>query len=175
MINASILMDMYAHMRWADAQVWSAVTAHRPAAEDQKMKELLEHIHIVQKAFLMLWRGEDITENMPRFDDLASVLKWAKPCYGEAIEHIEAIGEEGLSVPVNMKWAAMIEKQIGRRPEAVTTGETALQVAMHSTHHRGQVNARLRELGGEPPTVDYIIWLWSGRPEPEWPSTGGDP
>jgi uncharacterized damage-inducible protein DinB len=47
--------------------------------------------------------------------------------------------------------------------------ETARQVAMHSMHHRGQVNARLRELGAEPPLVDYIAWIWRGRPEPMWP------
>lgn len=169
MIDTHILIDMYRHMRWADAEVWRAVTAHRPAAEDPKVKELLEHIHIVQRAFLMLWRGEDITENMPRFDNLASVLEWAKPCYGELMSQITTIGDEGLSKPVNLKWAAMIEKQIGRKPEAVTIGETALQVAMHSTHHRGQVNARLRELGGEPPLVDHIVWIWRGRPGAGWP------
>lgn len=173
MIDTHILIDMYRHMCWADAEVWRAVTAHRPAAEDPKVKELLEHIHIVQRAFLMLWRGEDITENMPRFDDLPSVLEWAKPCYDDAIEQIETIGDEGLSAPVKLPWAQMIEKQIGRKPESVTTGETALQVSMHSIHHRGQVNARLRELGGQPPTVDYIVWLWSGKPKASWPSDDG--
>jgi len=39
---------------------------------------------------------------------------------------------------------------------------------MHSTHHRGQVNARLRELGGEPPLADFIVWLWWGRPAASW-------
>jgi uncharacterized damage-inducible protein DinB len=43
-----------------------------------------------------------------------------------------------------------------------------IQVATHSTYHRGQVNARLREVGGEPPLVDYIAWIWFGRPAPEW-------
>jgi len=170
MVKIQPIMDMYSHMRWADAEVWRAVVAHRPAFDDAKLKELLEHIHIVQRAFLMVWRGEDITENMPRFDDLASLLEWAKPCYGEALEHIEAIGDEGLSKPVKLPWAEMIENQIGRKPEGTTTGETALQVAMHSAHHRGQVNTRLRELGAEPPTVDYIVWLWSGRPKAEWPT-----
>jgi uncharacterized damage-inducible protein DinB len=40
---------------------------------------------------------------------------------------------------------------------------------MHTVYHRGQVNARVRALGGEPPLVDYIAWLWLGRPAPEWP------
>jgi uncharacterized damage-inducible protein DinB len=39
---------------------------------------------------------------------------------------------------------------------------------MHSHFHRGQNATRLRELGGEPPTTDYIFWLWKGRPKPVW-------
>jgi uncharacterized damage-inducible protein DinB len=57
---------------------------------------------------------------------------------------------------------------MNRRFEAPTLAETMLQVASHSTYHRGQVNARLRELAGEPPLVDYIAWIWFGRPAPEW-------
>ena len=56
---------------------------------------------------------------------------------------------------------------MNRRFEAPTLAETALQVAMHSTYHRGQVNARLRQIGGEPPLVDFIAWIWFGRPAPE--------
>ena len=47
--------------------------------------------------------------------------------------------------------------------------ETCLQVCSHSTYHRGQVNARLREIGAEPPLVDYIAWLWFERPAADWP------
>ncbi len=54
-------------------------------------------------------------------------------------------------------------------------GETALHLALHTTHHRGQVNARLRELGAEPPLVDYIAWLWKGRPGAMWPRNVAPP
>ena len=47
---------------------------------------------------------------------------------------------------------------------------TVLQVISHSTHHRAQANTRLRMVGAEPPMVDYIAWLWRGRPKPEWPA-----
>jgi uncharacterized damage-inducible protein DinB len=39
---------------------------------------------------------------------------------------------------------------------------------MHSQHHRGQNATRLRELGGEPPMTDLIVWYWKGRPGPRW-------
>ncbi len=31
-------------------------------------------------------------------------------------------------------------------------------------------DARLRDVGGEPPLVDYIAWIWFGRPAPAWSS-----
>jgi len=44
------------------------------------------------------------------------------------------------------------------------------QVIIHSTHHRGQVNSRIRELKGEPPLVDFIVWIWLGKPAAAWPA-----
>jgi uncharacterized damage-inducible protein DinB len=43
-----------------------------------------------------------------------------------------------------------------------------MQVALHGQNHRGQSLTRLRELGGKPPTLDYIIWIKS-RPGAAWP------
>jgi uncharacterized damage-inducible protein DinB len=58
-------------------------------------------------------------------------------------------------------------KQFGTiRP--ATLGESAWQVFSHTTYHRGQVATRVREIGGEPPTIDYLMWVWSGRPAPSW-------
>jgi len=51
--------------------------------------------------------------------------------------------------------------------------KTAFQVTGHSTCHRGQVNTRLRELGAYPPLVDYIAWLWLGRPAADWGGVSG--
>lgn len=67
-----------------------------------------------------------------------------------------------------MPWVAEYEAFLGRRFETPTLGETALQVPSHTTYHRGQVNVRLRELGAEPPLVDFIAWIWFGKPAPNW-------
>lgn len=48
-------------------------------------------------------------------------------------------------------------------------GEALLQVALHSHGHRAQNALRLRALGGEAPTTDFIVWVWKGRPAPAWP------
>ena len=43
-------------------------------------------------------------------------------------------------------------------------GETVLQVWAHTAHHRGQLALQIRDLGGEPPLVDYVVWIWTGAP-----------
>jgi uncharacterized damage-inducible protein DinB len=43
-----------------------------------------------------------------------------------------------------------------------------MQAAMHSHYHRGQNATRFRELGGVPPTTDFIVWLHKGQPRATW-------
>lgn len=170
MINRGTIMDLFAHMQWADSMVWRAVMAFQPATQDARLQELLYHLHIVQRAFLKAWRGESLEDGFPKFSDAESLRNWGNAYYAEANSHLSELTEHALNQPLPLPWAAMIEKQFGRTPESTTLGETALQVALHTTYHRGQVNARLRELGGEPLLVDYIAWLWQGRPAAQWSS-----
>lgn len=46
--------------------------------------------------------------------------------------------------------------------------EWADAMVWRATYHRGQVNTWLRELGLEPPLVDFIAWVWFGKPAPDW-------
>ncbi|HIE93786.1 MAG TPA: hypothetical protein EYQ83_13305 [Acidobacteria bacterium] len=65
-------------------------------------------------------------------------------------------------------FAKQIERSLGAGRICPSVGDSAMQVTSHSTHHRGQLNTRLRELGEEPPQFDYIAWVWFGRPTAEW-------
>jgi uncharacterized damage-inducible protein DinB len=170
MVNVKALADLYRHMEWADAAVWTSVLASEEARRDAKLRDYLYHLHLVQRAFLSVWRGEWREGAYPKFDDARSLMEWGRTFYGEAWSHVGALGDEELAKPFSMPWASLVMEQIGREPETTTVGETALQVTLHTQYHRGQVNARLREAGGEPPSVDYIVWVWLGRPQPSWPS-----
>ena len=163
----SLFRELYDHMRWADAVVWRAVLAHAPAGDDARLRDLLAHLHMVQHSFLSIWRGE--TPQWRDFERLADVAQWGG-AYHEAVQsHFAALDDAALERTVVLPWAERLTKRFGRTPQPTTLRETMLQVPMHSTYHRGQVNARLRELGGEPPLVDYIAWLWMGKPAAEWP------
>lgn len=169
MISKTTLTDLYRHMEWADAALWAAVLASRAAQADAKLQKYLYHLHLTQRAFLRIWRGEPRETPYPTFNDAPSLMQWARSYYSEAFAYLEAQSDEKLSAPMPVPWADMVERRIGRAPAATTIGETALQVVLHSMYHRGQANARLREVGGEPPLVDYIAWIWLGRPAPQWP------
>lgn len=52
----------------------------------------------------------------------------------------------------------------GRR---ITVGEALTQVCLHGQGHRAQCAARLRAPGGEPPPMDYVLWM-KDRPAPSW-------
>ena len=170
MVTNEILLDLYRHMEWADAAVWTAVLAADDGPSDPKIRGYLYHLHMVQRLFLRAWRDEELKTPFPTFDEAASLMSWGRGYFGEVFEHLASLSDEKLTEPKLLPWAAIVEKQFGRAPDVTTLGETALQVALHTTYHRGQINARLREVGGEPPLVDYIAWLFLGRPAPNWPA-----
>ena len=62
----------------------------------------------------------------------------------------------------------MIEVIWFRPPARLTVAQALTQAAMHSHYHRGQNATRLRELGGVPPTTDFIVWIHKGKPEAKW-------
>lgn len=169
MMDINALTDLYRHMEWADAAVWAAVLASEGGPTDAKLREQFYHLHMVQRAFLRTWRGEPREAQYPTFNDARSLMLWGRSYYAEAMTYLEALSDEKLSEGLPVPWARMVEQRLGRAPEMTTVGDTALQVALHSQYHRGQINARLREVGGAPPLVDYIAWIWLGRPTPFWP------
>ena len=163
-----LLLDLYGHMEWADAAVWRTLLASDVAARDDRALALLQHVHLVQRAFLSIWRGQPIDAHAGEGMDARSLRSWGRDCYGEAVAEITAASDEALAAPARVPWTRQIAESLGFEPAPVTVAETMLQAAWHTTHHRGQVVARLRELGVEPPLVDYIAWLWRGRPRGEW-------
>ena len=165
----TLLRELYDHMKWADASVWRAALAHPPAASDTALREKFMHIHMVQRAFLSIWRGE-APQFRETFDSLGEVARWGGEYHDEVRSHFAAVDDGALDGIVVLPWADRLTRPFGRDAAPTTMRETMMQVAMHSTYHRGQVNARLRELGAEPPLTDYIAWLWTGKPPADWPT-----
>jgi uncharacterized damage-inducible protein DinB len=170
MLSIGILSDLFRHMEWADAATWSAVLASDAAKTDAKLRDRLYHMHVTQRSFLRMWSGEAREAPYPAFDDAWPLMRWAREYYPDALAALANLGDDGLSGPLPHPRLGMIGRRIGRPPHDVTIGESAMQVVLHSNHHRGQINEFLHEAGGVAPIVDYIAWVWLGKPEAGWPA-----
>jgi uncharacterized damage-inducible protein DinB len=168
---SALVRDQFDHLEWADAMVWSAVFACPPTADDDRLRGYLAHQHSVQRAFLDAWTEQPFTfRDASHFAGLRAVYDFASTYYAPAREFVHALTDERLGETRILPWANYIASHLGRPIEPTLLSDTITQVIAHSAYHRGQINARLREVGGEPPLVDFIAWVWLGRPHAAWPS-----
>jgi uncharacterized damage-inducible protein DinB len=172
MTAIKMLQQLFEHMEWADALVWRSVLLNSVAMSDSSVRERLLHIHVVQHGFLHLWRQQALPE-LPKpshFPDTKRIASWGREYHENVAAYVAGLEETLLDSPLSIPWADQLAVRLGRPPSPVTLAQTMLQVTSHSSHHRGQVNVRLRELGCEPPLIDFITWLWRGKPSADWDS-----
>lgn len=158
----TLLRDFYRHQAWADAEHWCAFEAHAGALEDPALRERLHHIHLVQRAYLAIVKGEP--PQLRKLEDYASMGELkdeARRGHDAAAALLDELDEAALAEPVTIPW-------FKDPPGTFTRAETLTQATMHSHYHRAQNAVRLRELGGRPPLTDLIVWIWKGRPAPRW-------
>lgn len=157
---------LFTHAGWADALVWKRVLAS--GTEDAELLEKLHHLHVVQWAYLRIWRGAwEAPPELDTFPTLVSMRDWARDAHSDIAEYMRSLEPERVGENVQLPWADHLAERFGQARPA-TWAETVLQIVMHTTYHRGQVARRLRELGAEPPLTDLIAWIWMGRPDAEW-------
>jgi uncharacterized damage-inducible protein DinB len=133
-----------------------------PAREHEELRRRLDHILEVQEWFLGLLRGQPPGgppgEPPPSFQDLRTR---AQTGHAALRDFVAGLGPEALSRTVHIPW-------FPDPPCVITTAEALVQVALHTQHHRGQCMTRLKDFGGEPKNVDWIIWLWKQKPTGRW-------
>jgi uncharacterized damage-inducible protein DinB len=159
------LTDLYRHQEWADAELWRACETHPQALADPALWERLHHIHLVQRFFLAVARGDDLLRvKITKPDDYATpaaLRAHAQTYHTEVMAFLDGADESALKRTVNIPW-------FNDPPLHLPVEQGLLQAALHSHYHRAQNVTRLRELGGVPPLTDYIVWLWKGKPEAQW-------
>ena len=157
-----LLRDLYGHQAWADAEHWKALEAHPGALEDPAIRQRLYHIHLTQRAFLLIVRGEALSlPHLRDFPNMMALKDSVKAYHGEAAIFLKDASDSQLAEVVTIPW-------FKDPPISITVAQALTQAAMHSHYHRGQNATRLRELGGKPPLTDLIVWYWKGRPETKW-------
>jgi uncharacterized damage-inducible protein DinB len=159
-------------MHWADGRVWKAILDSSVAASDPNLRDRLYHSHFTQRAFLQVWTRQPVPRfNSKEFATPTELEPWARSYYGDVAAFLDTLDDSRLNESMSVPWERLFEKALGKKPAPATFGETLFQVTAHTNYHRGQINTRLRQLEVKTPDVDYIAWVWIGKPVPEWPVT----
>jgi uncharacterized damage-inducible protein DinB len=157
----TFVRDLLAHAEWADAVFFHA-WGKSPARDHEEMRRRVAHIIGVQQAFLSILRGEapggPPDGPPPSFEELKTR---AQACHADLGSFAATLSADSLSRTVRIPW-------FPEPPCVITVAEALVQAAMHTQHHRGQCMTRLKDFGGEPKNVDWIIWLWKQKPAARW-------
>src|SRR5579871_5465804 len=157
----TFLRDLLAHAEWANAVFFHA-WEKSPARDHEEMRQRVGHIIGVQQGFLSVLRGEAFGGPPggppPTFAELKTR---AQTCHAGLNDYAARLTPELLEQSIHIPW-------FPDPPCIISVGEALVQVAMHTQHHRGQCMTRLKDFGGEPKNVDWIIWLWKKKPQPHW-------
>ncbi len=153
------LRDLFGHCEWANG-VFFHTWGKGPARDHEELRTRVTHILRVQQGFASVLTSETDGEppggEPPSYDELKA---WAQKSHGELNAYLGSISETDLARQVQIPWI----------PDCTITASAALvQAAMHAQHHRGQCMTRLKDFGGEPKNVDWIIWVWKNKPAPQW-------
>jgi len=152
------LIDLTRHCIWADDELWTAVDGHDASRTDSGILDRFHHIHLVQYAFISIVRGETVDPKKGSELSRSDLREWGRGNALTLFELARLIPDTELTTNFEVPW-------FKDPPIELSRGEAILQACLHSVHHRGQIATRLRELGGDSPTIDYIYWIWKGRPD----------
>jgi uncharacterized damage-inducible protein DinB len=157
----SFLRELRAHGEWANA-VFFHTWGKSPARDHEEIRRRVAHILGVQQGFLSILRGESPggppDGPPPDFEALKARAESGHAAFRDWMATLEPAT---LASTVRIPW-------FPDPPCIITVGEALVQVAMHTQHHRGQCMTRLKDFGGEPKNVDWIIWLWKQKPQARW-------
>ncbi len=153
--------DLMAHAEWANAVFFHAWDKS-PARDHEEMRRRVGHVVGVQDGFLSVLReeapGRPPDGPPPTF---GALRPRAIESHTGLRSFADGVDSAALARRVQIPW-------FPDPPCIITVAQALVQAAMHTQHHRGQLMTRLKDFGGEPKNVDWIIWLWRGRPQARW-------
>ena len=153
-----MLRDLVGHKAHANAAVLDAVQRNDAAAADAELRELLHHILIANRFWLLTVLGqvfvfEDESRPSSSFDEL--VQRYSRTHEQEAA---------WLATATETDLTRVLESAL-IPGGSCSVSQAFIQVCMHSHGHRAQCAKLLRRHGGVPPQTDFILWL-ARQPKP---------
>jgi uncharacterized damage-inducible protein DinB len=147
-----MLRDLVAHKAHANTALLEAIRQNAAAASDPELWELLHHILLANRFWLLTIAGvpfvhEDEARPSPSFDALIQR-------YGST----QAQEAAWLQTATESDLARILEDALIPNGKC-SVAQAMMQVCLHSHGHRAQSAKLLRRHGGVPPQTDFILWL----------------
>jgi uncharacterized damage-inducible protein DinB len=150
--------DLVRHKVHANAALLRAISEHQAAARDVELRTLLHHVILANRFWFSLMRGDpfDSKEESRVPDSLEKIAQLYRITHTQELGWIA--GLQNADLPITIETLSI-------PGQAFSIEQALLQVCMHSHGHSAQCATRLRQLGGIPPSMDFILWL-KDRPSP---------
>lgn len=147
-----MLRDLIRHKGHANAALLNAVRQNTEAAADPELWELLHHVLLANRFWLLA-----VVEQPFQFE----MESRKSETFGELVDRYAELQSQ------EEKWLdSATESDVGRilRSPLIPGGECTvaqalMQVSLHSHGHRAQCAKMLRRHDGTPPATDFILWL----------------
>lgn len=161
-----MLTRLLDHLAWADALVLASLRA-MPAGTAGHARAVRLYAHLAAAEHVWLARLVGEPARYPVWPDLdldAAAALAAESTAGLA-RLAASLSPAGAAREVEYRTSA-------GQPFRGRVDDLLLHVALHGSHHRGQIALLARDGGGTPASTDYVTWT-RGVPAP--PATGADP
>ncbi|MGA2769381.1 MAG: DinB family protein [Bryobacteraceae bacterium] len=157
-ISLTTLNELFDYNYWArdrQLQACAGLTEEqflRPLGNSfPSLRDTLTHLLAVEWLWLERWRGQSPRTLLApeEFPTLTALSQRWRTVEREMREHVAGLSDEALECPatyVNTRgqtWTYPLWRMI-------------LHLLQHQSYHRGQVTALLRQLGAQPPKVDFL-------------------
>jgi uncharacterized damage-inducible protein DinB len=150
-MNVDDVMELYRFNAWANRRILDAVralpaeaVAHNFDGSFRSVRDALAHIVSVEWIWLERWHGGSPGH-------LADwVASGSIPVLAAHLADVEARRNDFLS--------RLSESTLNGVSGCHTFADMLLHVVNHSTYHRGQIASMIREMGGNPPATDFIVY-----------------
>jgi uncharacterized damage-inducible protein DinB len=156
-----MLRDLVAHKGHADAAMLSAIRMNAVAAADVEVRELLHHVLLANRFWLLAVTGAPfvLDEESRASGSFDALVRRYRDNHGQELAWCAG------ATAADLERVLQVPPIPGGR---CTVSQAWMQVCLHSQGHRAQCARLLRRHGAVPPPTDFILWV-AERPAPRWP------
>jgi len=165
MVTLDTVRMFDAYTRWADTRCLDALGGLSAEAwlkdvggSFGSIRNTAVHLVSAQAVSLSRWKGQPVhmwkPEELPTVDALRA--RWEEVARDRGAFLAE---QTDATLAQDVRYTTTDGKAY-----ATPLGEFFLHMANHSTYHRGQLTAFLRNVGVKPPSTDFIVWIRAGKP-----------